>query len=48
MTKQQIAWASRHDWFIEGFDGAVLVREDETGRERTFDNIKSLRAWAGY
>lgn len=54
MTQQEIAWAARHDWFIDGFDGAVLVRDevwtddDVIISERTFTDFNALKSWAGY
>jgi hypothetical protein len=50
MTRQQILWASRHDWYIcldPAQERAIIVRkDDETGR--VFDDYQALRLWAGY
>lgn len=60
MTKEEIAWASRHDWFRGGFGGVVAVdatetwRDQQTGRlmvetkTELFDDYRRLRCWAGY
>lgn len=59
MTKKQIAWASRHDWFIrDNGDGSVTVLDNYTDalganhseRLRWSDGVgfAALRAWAGY
>lgn len=58
LTTAQIAWASKHDWFIgaNGPLGSVRVRNIEcdihgqlvVDQIRVFNDFQSLRIWAGY
>lgn len=52
MNKQQIKWASEHDWFICAYDGyerGVVVRDDfEPEKQKVFTDFRKLRVWAGY
>jgi len=55
MTKQQIKWASQHDWFIgeieHGEYKAVIVRDyHPSGKEffPTYSDFDKLQKWAGY
>jgi hypothetical protein len=55
MTTQQIAWASKHDWFVSiddaGAEGqCVYVRDDmyEDAPPDCFTCFQSLLEWAGY
>ncbi|MHA1809337.1 MAG: hypothetical protein ACTSYH_03390 [Candidatus Heimdallarchaeaceae archaeon] len=51
MTRNQIKWASTHDWYIgcNLHSGVVYVRDDSISAQAIiFDNIHELRAWAGY
>lgn len=53
MTKQQIRWASEHDWFILPLVGGVMVRDyiDNDANKPTsikFTCFEELYAWAGY
>lgn len=52
MTKQQMQWASGHDWFISASDtGHVIVQDwNEAGEAIpvTFQDYQELRVWAGY
>lgn len=58
MTKRQIHWASKHDWFVhsyqvKGFYVCVVLDHDLsdggcTPFENTFSDFESLYAWAGY
>lgn len=55
MTKQQVKWASQHDWYIGDVehDGyrAVLVRDYHPSGEyfvNTFSDFNKLKKWAGY
>ena len=54
MTKQQIKWASVHDWFLTATSNTVTVRDYEMqdGQyipiRKTFDNLTELKIWAGY
>jgi hypothetical protein len=56
MTTQQIAWASKHDWFIESipskFRGKklrVIVKDDMVaGNTLVFTDFDELKQWAGY
>lgn len=53
LTKQQMQWASQHDWFMRASEseGYVVVRDwDLAGNEVAayFSSFAKLRAWAGY
>jgi|TARA_R110000822_G_scaffold285215_1_gene406566 hypothetical protein len=56
MTTQQIAWARKHDWFIESipskFRGKklrVIVKDDMVaGNTLVFTDFDELKQWAGY
>ena len=55
MTKQDVKWASTHDWFMSSFyddvDGyCVYVRLDVADVEPLdcFTCLESLKEWAGY
>lgn len=55
MTRQQIAWASQHDWFIaDNTDGTIDVADICTHNGKVikaiacFSNFSELKAWAGY
>ena len=52
MTRNQIEWASQHDWFIGVIDGPSIVvqeRWSDGSRElRTFTTFKALYHWARY
>jgi hypothetical protein len=55
MTKQEIAWASKHDWFIGSGDAGaegqcVYVRDDmdADAPPDCFTCFQSLLKWAGY
>lgn len=53
LTKQQIRWASQHDWFIsEAEQGqSVIVRDYHPSGEEffpTYSNFEKLKQWAGY
>lgn len=51
MTKQQINWASEHDWFLAvSKDGqGVEVRDDmEQDKWIEIRDFKQLKSWAGY
>ena len=55
MTKQQINFASYHDWYISNDGESVLVmdivlNEDGLLTEETkrFTNFEALLVWAGY
>jgi len=52
LNKQQLKWASQHDWFVkESFEGYVVVRDyDSAGNLelKTFKDFQELRSWAGY
>jgi hypothetical protein len=55
MTKEQIAWAMRHDWYenlvrdnITG-ECVVIVKDDMiAGNTLGFINFEALKQWAGY
>jgi|TARA_R110000737_G_scaffold55016_2_gene77819 hypothetical protein len=54
MTTQQIAWASKHDWFQsvqELTDKTIVIWCHSKRPERgvvPFTNIQKLMQWAGY
>ena len=55
MTKQQIKWASGHDWFVaDNMDGSIEVLDICTHNGQTiravacFNDFAELKAWAGY
>ncbi len=55
MTKQQIEWAQRHDWFIVAIDEETILVMDkfvQNGRvyinRLVFADYRALRQWAGY
>ena len=55
MTTQQIAWASKHDWFIESIPSKLtgglraFVKDDMVeGNVLVFNNFIKLQQWAGY
>jgi hypothetical protein len=57
MTTQQIAWASKHDWFINTrpFNhlgesiNIIYVKDDMVaGNILGFHNFEKLQQWAGY
>lgn len=60
MTKKQALWAMQHDWALSMFAVAkdrwvVLVKETSIAADRTvittektFEDFKELKAWAGY
>lgn len=54
MTKLQVFWARRHDWFLDceiEDNGTYTIFTkfecDEIG-EREFTDFDELKAWAGY
>lgn len=53
MTRQQIAWASRHDWFVSvDGDGIITVVDRYSDGTETImawhRSFRALREWAGY
>jgi hypothetical protein len=55
MTTQQIAWASKHDWFIEAIPSKLtgrlraFVKDDMLeGNVLVFNSFIKLQQWAGY
>ncbi len=52
LTKSQVNWASKHDWFVSsqklaGRDGfKVVVNAD--GIELNYYDFEDLKTWAGY
>lgn len=59
MTKQQIKWASQHDWYVRAYDdGSIEVCEtcsltDDTHYtqweiRQIIHDWQELRDWAGY
>lgn len=54
MTKAQLRFAARHDWFIDGDAESVTVLEvwsDKDGGgscRKVFTDFDDLYAWAGY
>lgn len=56
MTFKQIAWASKHDWFVSSDSGIVYVNDitynadtkETTVKLVSFDNFSDLYEWAGY
>ncbi len=54
MTRQQINWAKKHDWFLRfgplHNGGFYVVARDDMNATKTviFDNFKALKEWAGY
>lgn len=57
LTKQQIAWATAHEWYVsDNGDGTIIVVDrwwdrvtGERGEELiTMSDFQELRAWAGY
>lgn len=58
MTKQQIKWASEHDWYLgpAATDGGILVQDhvvnmntgESTITAKMFTDFAALRKWAGY
>ena len=49
MTKQEINFASQHDWFLNTHENGVIVRDDmNKDNVLYFENFKKLKAWAGY
>jgi hypothetical protein len=55
MSKEQIQWAERHDWFHHVEGGVVFVLDRWVNADGSlgedvacFDDYKSLRQWAGY
>jgi hypothetical protein len=55
MTTQQIAWASKHDWFIDAVPSKlsnglrVHVKDDMlAGNTLVFTDFDELTEWAGY
>ncbi len=49
MTKKQIAWASKHDWYIGNQYGKVIARDDMNQFQVLyFDDFEELYHWAGY
>ena len=55
MTTQQIAWARKHDWFIEAkvlrITGQIRIHVKDDmieGNTLGFTNFDELTEWAGY
>jgi hypothetical protein len=53
MTKHQVHWAAKHDWYItcskKGYQFTVHVNDDMDGDcVLTFTNFHELYKWAGY
>lgn len=54
MTRQHVAWAKEHDWFLDAWlnwDGnwSVLTwHEVEREQTREHRDYRALREWAGY
>ena len=57
MNKQQILWASQHDWYSHSNGDVVYVIERvvsvdsygvTTNKVIPFNNFPALREWAGY
>lgn len=51
MTKDQIRWASEHDWFLrETSDGAGVICRGDAGESEEVEHrdYRKLREWAGY
>lgn len=49
MNKQQIRWASEHDWFIKETNNGVLVRgEYEGDNNLEITSFDELYIYAGY
>lgn len=55
MTKEQVAWAKQHDWFISSrydskTDSYIVTVQDDfmAGWEIEFCNFNDLKTWAGY
>ncbi len=56
MSRDQIAWAARHDWFVSASPSGVVTvieRASLNGHPLpdeflTFTDFRALRAWAGY
>ena len=53
MTREQMVWANRHDWFVRAElvngEWVVTVYADGIGSEVCyFTNYRELRHWAGY
>ncbi len=46
-TKNQIKWASEHDWFVSG-DASKIVCNEDGIKNVEFTNFQLLREWAGY
>ena len=53
-TKQQLAWARSHDWFVSGNSWEILCRDESVKDGQlhtatvTHTNFQTLREWAGY
>ena len=55
MNQQQIAYAAKHDWFIDATENSVIVQEsyvNQSGEyvdtEIEFTDFNALMVWAGY
>jgi len=51
MTKSQLRWASKHDWYMSGNRYGIVVRDYNNKAEVVpvkFTDFKSLYIWAGY
>jgi hypothetical protein len=49
LTKDQIRWASEHDWFAaDNGDGTINVKWDDGTIARWNSTFRDLRFWAGY
>ena len=49
MTKHQIHWAAKHDWFVSTKEGVVTVRDDYLlNATLSFTDFNELYTWAGY
>jgi hypothetical protein len=55
MTTQQIAWARKHDWFIEAkvlrITGQIRIHVKDdmvAGNTLGFTDFDELQQWAGY
>ena len=55
MNEHQIAWAQSHDWYLDSYNGTVLVLQTEfdaddnhTDTHVEFSDYRALREWAGY
>jgi hypothetical protein len=57
LTQKQINWSKNHDWFLkDNKDGSIMVNDfsvdmvtlESFQTVKKFDNIESLKDWAGY